>query len=69
LAQLVFPPALSAGLNINETILYSRALSCDFLVFVLALAGDSNFMGFNPVQMVQNGKTARTFRAVSMWGS
>jgi hypothetical protein len=45
LAQLVFPPALSAGLNINETIRYSCAFSALFLVFVLADAGLNSFMG------------------------
>ena len=51
--QTVFPPALSAGANINETIRYSLAFSADFLVFVLADAGLNNFMTCNPVQ---NGK-------------
>jgi hypothetical protein len=55
-AQLVFPPALSCGDNIKLTIRYSCALSADLRVFVFALAGDNNFMGFNPDQMVQNGK-------------
>jgi hypothetical protein len=50
-AQFVFPPAESCGLNIKDTILYSLAFSALLRVFVLADAGESSFMGFNPVQM------------------
>jgi hypothetical protein len=56
---LVFPPAESCGLNINDTIRYSIALSADFLVFVFADAGLSSFMVLILCQM-EKWKTART---------
>jgi hypothetical protein len=46
--------AVAAGASINETILYSFAFSALFLVFVLALAGESSFIGSILFEMVQN---------------
>jgi hypothetical protein len=54
-AQLVRPPALSCGESIKLTIRYSCALSADLRVFVLALAGERSFIGFNPVQNAKMG--------------